>query len=375
MSSKIRSVPGISEKADEPVPNPHALHETEVVPPASALAVADSEVLQAAHQETSDPFQNLPEHEASILRRQVTSPVVKASIGTLFRYASTNDLIIIFISSIFAIASGAALPLMTVIFGNLQGAFQDYFLNLSTYDSFMSQTSNLVLYFVYLAIGEFATSYIAMVGFVYTGEHISSKIRQQYLESCMRQNIAFFDKLGAGEVTTRITADANLIQDGISEKLGLILTAIATFVSAFVIGFIMYWKLTLILFSTVVALVLITGTGSRFMLKYNMRAIDSYAVGGSVAEEVLSSIRTAVAFGTQARQAERYDQYLALAETNGFKVRVAVSSIMACMVSFFRWHFVYLSEASLLSGYFSAFCPTSIILFSYFNSHVLLRVL
>lgn len=54
----------------------------------------------------------------------------------------------------------------------------------------------------------------------------------------MRQNIAFFDKLGAGEITTRITADTNLIQDGISEKVGLTLTAAATFVTAFVIGFI-----------------------------------------------------------------------------------------------------------------------------------------
>jgi len=72
--------------------------------------------------------------------------------------------------------------------------------------------------------------------FLDTGEHISAKIREHYLASCMRQNIGFFDKLGAGEVTTRITADTNLIQDGISEKVGLTLMAIATFISAFVIG-------------------------------------------------------------------------------------------------------------------------------------------
>ncbi len=52
----------------------------------------------------------------------------------------------------------------------------------------------------------------------------------------MRQNIAFFDKLGAGEITTRITADTNLVQDGISEKVGLTLAAVATFITAFVIG-------------------------------------------------------------------------------------------------------------------------------------------
>lgn len=52
----------------------------------------------------------------------------------------------------------------------------------------------------------------------------------------MRQNIGFFDKLGAGEITTRITADTNLVQDGISEKVGLTLAAVATFITAFIIG-------------------------------------------------------------------------------------------------------------------------------------------
>ncbi len=107
---------------------------------------------------------------------------------------------------------------MTVIFGNLQGVFQNYFLGRSTYDDFVGEMGHLVLYFVYLAIGEFVATYLATVSFIYTGEHISAKIREAYLRSCMKQNIGFFDKLGAGEVTTRITADTNLIQEGISEK-------------------------------------------------------------------------------------------------------------------------------------------------------------
>ena len=46
----------------------------------------------------------------------------------------------------------------------------------------------------------------------------------------------FFDKLGAGEITTRITADTNLVQDGMSEKVGLTINAVSTFITAFVIG-------------------------------------------------------------------------------------------------------------------------------------------
>jgi ATP-binding cassette, subfamily B (MDR/TAP), member 1 len=180
--------------------------QTQPTPKRSAdLEKADSKVILPKEPTDADPFKHLPEREAEILKSQVLTPDAKVGIATLYRYASRNDLIVVAISALAAIASGAALPLMTVIFGNLQGTFQGYFQLQITYDDFRGELTTLVLYFVYLAIGEFVCTYVATVGFIYTGEHVSAKIREHYLESCMKQNIAFFDKLGAGEVTTRIT--------------------------------------------------------------------------------------------------------------------------------------------------------------------------
>jgi ATP-binding cassette subfamily B (MDR/TAP) protein 1 len=298
------------------------------------LAKADSKVVLAKEvPEETDPYAHLPEREAKILKDQVLTPDVKVGLVTLYRYSSRNDLLILFVSAICSIASGAALPLMTVIFGNLQGTFQNYFTGLTSYDDFVGELGSLVLYFVYLAIAEFVTVYIATVGFIYTGEHISGKIREHYLESCMKQNIGFFDKLGAGEVTTRITADTNLIQEGISEKVGLTLQAVATFVAAFIIGFVSYWKLTLILLSTVVALMLSMGTGSTFIVKHSKQNIAAYAQGGSIAEEVISSIRNAIAFGTQDRLAKQYDTHLIKAEIFGFKLKSTLGVMVALMMT------------------------------------------
>ena len=198
-----------------------------------------------------------------------------------------------------------------------------------THSYFSSRLSHFTLYFIYLAIGEFVTIYTCTVGFIYTGEHITSKIREQYLAAILRQNIAFFDKLGAGEITTRITADTNLVQDGISEKIALTLTAMATFVTAFVIAFIKSWKLTLILSATVFTLVSIMGGGSTFIIKYNKQSLESYALGGSVAEEVISSIRNATAFGTQDKLARQYDKHLTEAEVWGKKLK----TVLAVMIS------------------------------------------
>ena len=180
------------------------------------------------------------------------------------------------------------------------------------------------------------TTYIATLGFIYTGEHVAQKIREQYLAAILRQNIGFFDKLGAGEITTRITADTNLVQDGLSEKVGLTMNALATFITAFIIGFIKSWKLTLILASTVFAIVFVMGGGSTFIVKYNKQSLASYALGGTVAEEVISSIRNAVAFGTQQKLAKQYEEHLLEAQKWGLKMKIALGTMVAgmmCVVS------------------------------------------
>jgi ATP-binding cassette, subfamily B (MDR/TAP), member 1 len=77
------------------------------------LQKLDSKVIKVNDSE-DDPFKHLPPDEAAILKRQVDVPVVPTSFKRLYRYATTNDMIIVAISVICSIAGGAALPLMTV---------------------------------------------------------------------------------------------------------------------------------------------------------------------------------------------------------------------------------------------------------------------
>ena len=305
------------------------------------LRKLDSKVVDVGKAgDEEDPYRHLPEHEAAILREQVDIPAVKVGFFTLYRYASRADWSIWAVSCICTIAAGAAMPLMTVVFGNLTGLFADYFNGRSTYDDFVGELSHLVLYFVYLAIGEFVTVYISTLGFIYVGEHCTQKIRERYLKAMLSQNIAFFDKLGAGEITTRITADTNMVQDGISEKFGLTLNAFATFIAAFVIAFIKYWKLTLILMSIVVSIVLTMAGGSSFIIKWTAASQAEYAKGGTVAEEVISSVRNATAFNTQEKLARQYDKHLGEAEKYGKKLQTILGIMIAVMMTL-----VYLNYA------------------------------
>lgn len=288
----------------------------------------DSKIVQIRDIPEGDAaFEHLPEHERAVLKRQVDIPKVAVSYFKLFRYATPMDKVLIVIAIITSVAGGAVLPLMTVIFGNLSGSFGSLFQGTLT-ESFTSLVDRYVLYFIYLAIAEFVLIYVSTALWIYTGEHITSKVRKEYLKAILRQNIGFFDKLGSGEITTRITADTNLVQEAISEKVGLTLNGVAAFVAAFVIGFVRYWKLTLICLSTVVTIVLVMGAGGRFMSGWNKKSLEAYAKGGSVAEEVLGSIRNAVAFGTQDKLAKQYDTYLADAQHWGIRTK----SMLACMI-------------------------------------------
>lgn len=49
---------------------------------------------------------------------------------------------------------------------------------------------------------------------VYTGEVNAKRIRERYLKAILRQDIAYFDDIGAGEVTTRIQTDTRKFSSG-----------------------------------------------------------------------------------------------------------------------------------------------------------------
>ena len=278
-----------------------------------------------------EAWSHLPPHERDIIRKQLEIPPVPVGFMTLFRFATRNDLIIIAVSVLCSIAAGAVMPLMTVVFGQITGIFQSYFNGTESKAEFDSHLGHFTLFFIYFAIAEFITVYVCTLGFIYTGEHIAAKVREQYLAAILRQNIGFFDKLGAGEITTRITADTNLVQDGISEKIPLTLTAVATFVTAFIVAFVKYWKLTLICSSTVFAIVLTMGGCSSFIVKFNKQSLESYALGGTVAEEVVSSIRNTTAFSTQDKLARQYDVHLKEAEKWGMKLKFTLAMMIAFM--------------------------------------------
>jgi ATP-binding cassette subfamily B (MDR/TAP) protein 1 len=95
---------------------------------------------------------------------------------------------------------------MILVYGNFANSFTSFTVDAVAAKEFHDQINTNALYFVYLGIASLVTVYVSVVGFTYTGEKITQQIRELYLRAIFRQNIAFFDFLGSGEVTTRISS-------------------------------------------------------------------------------------------------------------------------------------------------------------------------
>jgi len=103
-----------------------------------------------------------------------------------------------------------------------------------------------------------------------------------------------------------ITSSSNTIQLGISEKLGLFIQNTAMLFSAFVVGFIYNWELTL-----VTALILpitgaIYGTTVPIDIGIEKKIVAAYTKAAVVAEECLSTIRTINAFNAKPKLTKKY---------------------------------------------------------------------
>lgn len=292
----------------------------------------ENEKLDAPSEEAKTLTAGLSEHDKQIIDKQTDAPKLNVGFFALFRYANKKHTFIMIISLIASIAAGAVMPLMTLVYGNFAGSFTSFSVDATAAEHFKSQTNQFTLYFVYLAIGSFVTTYISIIGFSYTGEQITKQIRELYLRAIFRQNIAFFDFLGSGEVTTRISSDMNLVQDGIGQKIGLFVSGVSMFVSAIIIGFIRSWKLSLIMLSATVALVLMMGVNGTLMKKNQTLAIDENATAASLAEEVLASARNVAAYGTQRRLQEKYKVFLDKATGYDFKAKFWLSMMIAGMM-------------------------------------------
>lgn len=123
----------------------------------------------------------------------------------------------------------------------------------------------------------------------------------------------------------------DLFQQGISEKIPLTASFLAAFFTGFILAFIRQWKLALAMSSIIPMISITFGLMNKFISKYMQESLKCIGEGGSLAEEVISTIRTSHAFGSQNVLHSLYNIYVLRAKVVDLKSAVWQGSALGVM--------------------------------------------
>ncbi|KAJ1664697.1 hypothetical protein IW140_003973 [Coemansia sp. RSA 1813] len=290
---------------------------------ASASAVDMNDELHHVDKLEELPAQNGDEKKSGpVVPEMQPDPI---PILKLFRFATKTDFFLAAVGSACSIAAGVVPPVMTIVFSSLIQALITFNYDMQVdkeeeaHAILSHESRKYCLWFFILGIIMWVVSYGVNACWAVAAENQGLRIRELYYLSIMRQDIGWFDTVKTGELTTRITNDVNLVQDGISEKFGFVFMNLVSFITGFVIAFVKGWDIALVCMGVLPFMIVAAGYMGRKISHWVTHAQDHTAGSGAVADEVLGGIRTVQAFNGQARELERYRENIQEAYVFGRK--------------------------------------------------------
>uniref|UniRef100_A0A8C0FPJ6 ATP binding cassette subfamily B member 1 n=1 Tax=Bubo bubo TaxID=30461 RepID=A0A8C0FPJ6_BUBBB len=253
----------------------------------------------------------------------------------MFRYSSWSDKLLMILGTLLAIAHGSSLPIAMVIFGDMTDSFvtsgdSNFTVNssLEILGKLEEDMTRYAYYYSAIAAGVLLAAYVQTSFWTLAAGRQIKKIREKFFHAVMRQEIGWFDVNDVGELNTRLLDDVSKINDGIGDKIGLLVQAITTFVTGFIVGLIRGWKLTLVILAVSPVLGLSAALWAKVLSAFTDKEQAAYAKAGAVAEEVLAAIRTVIAFGGQEKEIKRYHKNLEDAKRIGIKKAITANISM-----------------------------------------------
>ncbi|KAM4908400.1 ATP-dependent translocase ABCB1 isoform 2-T2 [Sylvia borin] len=276
---------------------------------------------------SSQGHESEDKHKAKKKQKKGEKPKM-VSPFTLFRYSSWSDKLLMILGTLLAVAHGSSLPFAMIIFGDMTDSF--------VASGNTGSTENLALFFLYryayyysgIAAGVLVAAYIQTSFWTLAAGRQIKKIREKFFHAIMRQEIGWFDVNDVGELNTRLLDDVSKINEGIGDKVGLLVQSLTTFVAGFVVGLIRGWKLTLVILAVSPVLGLSAALWAKVLSAFTDKEQAAYAKAGAVAEEVLAAIRTVIAFGGQEKEIKRYHKNLEEAKRIGIKKSITANISM-----------------------------------------------
>ncbi|MDE2134829.1 MAG: ATP-binding cassette domain-containing protein [Alphaproteobacteria bacterium] len=173
----------------------------------------------------------------------------------------------------------------------------------------VAQISEIAHYFLLFLAAAGVMGVAAATRFYFVtwlGERVVADIRKAVFDHVLAMTPAFFEVTRTGEVLSRLTADTTLIQTVVGSSASVALRNMVMFVGGLILMFVTSLKLTLLVITAVLLVVLPLLAFGRWIRRLSRRSQDKIADTSAHASETLNAVHTVQAFTREDHERGRY---------------------------------------------------------------------
>ena len=190
---------------------------------------------------------------------------------------------------------GVVFPLTGLVFSNIYTVFE------GSWNNQINESLKYMGILFGIAAANLLANLIYNYSIAYAGARLTRRIRVRMFESMMRQEIGFhdLDENRSSILATQLSTIAPFCKGLTSDKLGILLQGVAGMGFAVIFGFVINWKLTLVM----LVFVPITFTSGiivgRSSTSNKVKGKSSNEEGGRIAIETIENIKTVISLGRE----------------------------------------------------------------------------
>ena len=214
-----------------------------------------------------------------------------------------------------SLGAGISMPLMSYLtsdvysdIGNTSES-RDNTLDIQAMEEIVEDTMNdqIKKQLIYGAIS-FVCYFLSVSFWSLIGNRCIYNLKKKYFTTILSQEQGWFDSNNAFEFATKVQAQLEQVEQGIGDKIGLVITTIAQCIVGFIFAFIASWKLTLVMLC-VLPVILFFSLFLMFTLRKGIiLARKTWETAGGIAEEMLYNIKTVASFVNFEYELRRFNE-------------------------------------------------------------------
>uniref|UniRef100_A0A0E0EP56 ABC transporter B family member 1 n=1 Tax=Oryza meridionalis TaxID=40149 RepID=A0A0E0EP56_9ORYZ len=145
------------------------------------------------------------------------------------------------------------------------------------------------------------------------GENLTKRVRERMLAAVLRNEIAWFDMEdnSSARIAARLALDAQNVRSAIGDRISIIVQNSALMLVACTAGFVLQWRLALVLLAVFPLVVAATVLQKMFLKGFSGDLERAHARATQIAGEAVANVRTVAAFGSEAKIAGLFEANLA----------------------------------------------------------------